>query len=625
MLYAHKHWPSIIVAALNYSYPDQLSGDDGLDPRDFSPEIPPKAEFGDIGYPMFALAKMLRKGPPHIAQGLVSTVESVTGTEPWLSQLDSETSEALLAGRLGTPVAAGPYFNVRVSRKHEAWYLSRLIHEKGEEYGSSSKYLGDKMFIEFSSPNTNKPLHLGHLRNNALGESMARIFRFCGAEVKKINLFNDRGIHICKSMEAYKRWGNGETPESSGVKGDHLVAKYYVMFEQKLKEEIDQLRTNVPEYKSLGKDELFPKTQLGRAAQAMLKGWEDGDPDIRTLWNTMGTWATEGISETYKRCGIHFDLIQYEHETYLLGKDQVLHGLEKGVFKKRDDGAVVMPLPEGSGEKEQNKVVLRSDGTSIYLTQDIGTAITRHDQWPFDRGIYVVASEQNYHFKMLFHALSLLGHPWAEKLHHLSYGMVNLPDGRMKSREGTIVDADHLLDDLRDSVLETMADKGRFSSEVEARAVAESIGFAALQYFLMGTASQKDITYNKEESLSFQGETGPYLLYVGARIASLLAKSEIDFASATPTAQAEEEWALVKTLSRFPDVVMACADEYSPAALCSYLYDVAKNFSRFYHELPVLKAETEELVRERLALCALTKQVMENGLRLLNIPFVENM
>ncbi|NNM68270.1 MAG: arginine--tRNA ligase, partial [Spirochaetales bacterium] len=423
------------------------------------------------------------------------------------------------------------------------------------------------------------------------------------------NLINDRGVHICKSMLAYQQFGNGETPESTGKKSDHFVGDYYVRFSQWVAEN--------------------PEAEV--RAQELLRLWEAQDPQTLELWKKMNSWAVSGILKTYARTGIQFDSIYYESQTYKLGREEILKGLDKGVFSRRPDGAVVIDLPwKNSPEDEATaqKVLLRADGTSIYLTQDIGTAISRQKDWPFQQLIYVVANEQDYHFKVLFYVLERLGFAWATNLYHLSYGMVNLPEGRMKSREGTVVDADNLLDELRDGAIQEIQSKGRENAVEGLEATAESIALGALHYYLLQASPSKDMIFNPQESLSFAGNTGPYLQYTGARLSSMLAKARESSLSGTVDASllsSQEEWDLVKLLAVFPETVEKAALARDPSVLAGFLYETAKSFSRFYHECPILNAPEVNLVASRLALAEAVLVVLKNGFELLNIPFLRSM
>ena len=477
--------------------------------------------------------------------------------------------------------------------------------------------------VEFSSPNTNKPLHLGHLRNDALGESVSRILKKAGAEVFKVDLINNRGVHICKSMLAYKWFHekNGDTPESLGIKGDHFVGQCYVEFDRYLKGEKDKPETAHPEANQMAED--------------MLIKWEAGDPEVHALWEKMNGWTFDGVKETYKRTGISFDKYYFESETYLKGKDEIMKGLEKGVFFKAEDGSVRIDVTDvvgkGKDGNNQEKVLLRKDGTSVYITQDIGTAISRHDDWAFNQLVYVVASEQNYHFKVLFHILKKLGFDWADKLFHLSYGMVNLPSGRMKSREGTVVDADNLVDSLHADALAAIKERGRDEEVGDADEVAEKVALGALHYYILQATPIKDMLFNPAESLSFNGNTGPYLQYMGARINSILAKAaeagvtEDSSEAAVALLSGEDEWALIKTLGDYPNVIAKAAENLDPSLVAAYVYEVAKLFSKFYQNCSIVNAENKQLAGARLYLASCTLQVIKNAMNLVLVPYLERM
>ncbi len=597
-------------------------------------EIPPRAELGDISFPMFPFAKVLRMSPKIIAEKLLPH----------------------LVFRKIDAAAAGPYINIHYKR---AAYTDRVIKtllemrgapqgehasagethsEKQPVYGSSSNYAGEKIIIEFSSPNTNKPLHLGHLRNNALGESLARILRANGAEVHTVNLINDRGIHICKSMLAYQEEGGGRSPEDAGMKPDHFVGTYYITF--------NEIARKDPEAE--------------QRAQDMLRRWEAGDEETVKLWKTMNTWTMEGLLETYRRIGIRFDTLYYESDTYAVGRECVLRGLEQGLFYKDEKGTIRVDLSDIGLD---DKVLLRSDGTSVYITQDIGTAIARHGDWPFDRMFYVVANEQNYHFQVLFHVLGMLGLAWAQNLRHVSYGMVNLPDGRMKSREGTVVDADDLLNTLHrlaraqirektptavpptDPVLPTdpvppsnpapPTDPDPATLEPttpDPEHIAESVALAAVNFYLLQVSPSKDMIFRQEDSISFTGNSGPYLQYVGARISSIFRKYRKHRSELPPPEtinwgllNADIEWELIKTIARFPDIVEQSGRKYDPSIITSALYELGKTFSRFYHDYPILNCPRPELRDARLYIAWAVREVLKEGFFLLNIPFLESM
>ena len=483
-----------------------------------------------------------------------------------------------------------------------------------------------KILIEFSAPNTNKPQHLGHVRNNTLGMSLASLLKRVGHNVIEINLVNDRGIHICKSMLAYKLFGNGVTPESCGKKGDHLVGDFYVKYNQALAEELKQLRQEHPEYADRDNDDLFLETKIGKEAQAMLRDWENGKEDVRELWKLMNSWVFKGFDETYKRMGINFDHTYLESQTYLLGKDIVKDGLDKGVFIKRDDGAIICDLG-----KMGSKVLLRKDGTSVYITQDIGTTLLKYNDYQPDSMIWVVGDEQNLHFQMLFEIMKRLGYPWSEKLYHLSYGMVNLPSGRMKSREGTVVDADDLFDEMAKLASDACKERDESLSGEELAKRGEIIGLGALKFMLLKFNAKTTITFDPAASLRFEGDTGPYIQYVGARINSILRKAEekgisvgsnnVNWSLLTN----EFEKALAVKLFFYGTILKSCAEKRDCSGLAEYLLDLAKAFNRFYRECPVMTAETQDLIIARLALAETVKTVIADGLATLTIGLPEAM
>ena len=568
----------------------------------------PNPEMGDLGCPMFIFAKAARMAPPQIAAGV---------------------AEKITDSSLGKVLAVGPYVNIKLDKAGAASPILSAIAAQKDSYGSlnseGKKPLeGRKVMIEFSSPNTNKPLHLGHIRNDALGESVSRILKMAGAEVCKVNLVNNRGVHICKSMLAYKMFheANGDTPESLGMKGDHFVGQCYVEFDQWLKG-----NKNDPN--------SVPHPEAAEQAEEMLVKWEAGDKEVRDLWQMMNGWTFDGVKVTYDRTGISFDKYYFESDTYLKGKDQILKGLEKGVFFKAEDGSVRIDVTDvvGKGKDEDNheKVLLRKDGTSVYITQDIGTAISRHDDWAFNQLVYVVASEQNYHFKILFHILQKLGFDWAKKLYHLSYGLVNLPSGRMKSREGTVVDADDLIDSLHADALAAIKEKGRDEEVGDADEVAEKVALGALHYYMLQATPIKDMLFNPAESLSFNGNTGPYLQYMGARINSILAKAKDagvtsdSSENAVSLLNSDEEWTLIKLLGDFPSVVEKGAENLDPSAIAAYVYETAKAFSKFYQTCSIVNAGEAKLAGARLYLAECTLQVIKNAMNLVLVPYLEKM
>ena len=569
----------------------------------------PNPEMGDIGSPMFMFAKTLRIAPPQIAQEV--------------AKIASEK-----ANGIGEVLAVGPYINLKMDKAGAVKSILSKIEAEGTQYGTLNNegkphLAGSRIMVEFSSPNTNKPLHLGHMRNDALGESISRILKKAGAEVFKVDLINNRGIHICKSMLAYKLFheANGDTPESLGMKGDHFVGQCYVEFDKYLKGEKEKPETAHPEAQEM--------------AEEMLRKWEAGDEETRKLWQTMNDWTFCGVKETYDRTGVSFDKFYFESETYLKGKDEIQKGLEKGVFFKAEDGSVRVDVTEVVGKgrdgEDHEKVLLRKDGTSVYITQDIGTAISRHADWAFNELVYVVATEQNFHFKVLFYILKKLGFDWANKLYHLAYGLVNLPSGRMKSREGTVVDADDLIDSLHADALKAIKEKGREEEVGNADEVAEKVALAALHYYLLQVSPIKDMVFNPEESLSFNGNTGPYLQYMGARIASILRKASdegtkpANAEKAASLLKAGEEWDLVKRLGEYPETVARAAENKDSSVMANYLYDIAKLFSKFYQQCPIMSAENAELKEARLALAAATLQVLKDAMNLVLVPFLEKM
>ena len=484
-----------------------------------------------------------------------------------------------------------------------------------------------KILIEYSAPNTNKPQHLGHVRNNTLGMSLASLLKRVGHEVVEINLVNDRGIHICKSMLAYQRFGNGETPESSGMKGDHLVGKYYVEFNKAISAELKELRAAHPEWQERTNDELFLETELGRSAQQMLRDWEAGKPEVRELWKLMNSWVFAGFAETYKRMGIKFDHTYLESETYLLGKDIVTAGLEKSVFTRRDDGAVICDLG-----KLGKKVVLRSDGTSVYITQDMGTTVRKHDDYTPESMIWVVGDEQNLHFQMLFEILKRLGYEWAKDLYHLSYGMVNLPNGRMKSREGTVVDADDLFDEMSRLAREACKERGGEElTDAELNRRGEEIGLGALKFMLLKFNPRTTMIFDPAASLRFEGDTGPYVQYVAARVSSILRKAAERGIAVEPgkcdwskLALAPEKELAVK-LYFYPATLRNCAAKRDCSGLVDYLLELAKAFNRFYRDCPILACEDADILAARLALAAAVRDVVADGLNTLTIATPEAM
>ena len=480
------------------------------------------------------------------------------------------------------------------------------------------------VMIEYSSPNTNKPLHLGHVRNNLLGNALANILAANGNRVVKTNIVNDRGIHICKSMLAWLKYGNGETPESSGKKGDHLVGDYYVAFDKHYKAEVAELME-----KGMTKEEAEAASPLMKEAREMLVKWEAGDPEVRALWKRMNSWVYAGFDETYRMMGVGFDKIYYESETYLEGKEKVLEGLEKGLFYRKEDGSVWADLtPEGLDQK----LLLRADGTSVYMTQDIGTAKLRFRDYPIDKMIYVVGNEQNYHFQVLSILLDKLGFEWGKGLVHFSYGMVELPEGKMKSREGTVVDADDLMAEMIATARETSTELGKLDgvSREEADDTARIVGLGALKYFILKVDARKNMTFNPKESIDFNGNTGPFIQYTYARIRSILRKA----AEAGQTVPArlpetvelsEKEEGLIQLLADFAGVVRQAGTDYNPSIIANYCYDLVKEYNQFYHDFSILREENENLKLFRLALSENVGKIVRLGMGLLGIEVPERM
>lgn len=479
---------------------------------------------------------------------------------------------------------------------------------------------GKKVMVEYSSPNTNKPLHLGHVRNNLLGYSVSELLKAYGYDVVKVNLVNDRGIHICKSMLAWQKWGNGETPESTGEKGDHLVGRYYVIFDKEYKKEIDALKTA-----GQTEEEAKKNAPLIKEAQQMLLKWEQGDEEVVSLWKTMNEWVYAGFNITYKNLGVDFDKFYYESNTYLLGKGTVEEGLAKGVFFKKEDGSVWIDL---TADGLDQKLVLRADGTSVYITQDLGTAEMKHDDFSMDESIYVVGNEQDYHFKVLFLILEKLGKSWAKGLYHLSYGMVDLPNGKMKSREGTVVDADELIESMVTTAREKTEELGKTNDfpQEDKDELYKNIGLGALKYFLLKVEPKKRLLFNPAESIDFQGNTGPFIQYTHARIKSLLAKANYELAATKPAEILPVELEMILLLAKYPAEIAIAAKAYSPASLANYLYELAKLFNKFYHEVPhILKMEEGAEKQFRLNICKKTADIIYAGMLILGITSPERM
>ena len=523
------------------------------------------------------------------------------------------------------------FLNLIIDKK--AWIGLLNEMNQNEKFGEKPVTADSPLvMIEYSSPNTNKPLHLGHVRNNLLGWSLAQIMEANGNKVVKTNIVNDRGIHICKSMLAWLKYGNGETPESSGKKGDHLIGDYYVAFDWHYRKEVAELKAK---YMAEGMDEEAAEKKakeeapLIKEAHAMLVKWEQGDPEVRALWKKMNDWVYAGFDETYKALGVGFDKIYYESNTYLVGKKKVEEGLAKGLFFRKDDGSVWADLTD---EGLDQKLLLRSDGTSVYMTQDIGTAEMRFNDFPIDKMIYVVGNEQNYHFQVLSILLDRLGFKWGKELVHFSYGMVELPNGKMKSREGTVVDADDLIATMIASAKQTSEELGKFKdmSEEERNEIARIVGLGALKYFLLKVDARKNMLFNPEESIDFNGNTGPFIQYTYARIRSILRKAQAEGISIPATLADnmplnEKEIELIQKINEFGAAVEQAGKDYSPSGIANYCYELTKAFNQFYHDYSILNAETGEEKTVRLVLAQNVAKTLKNGMALLGIEVPERM
>ena len=504
-----------------------------------------------------------------------------------------------------------------------AFRRTELLEQAADENFGFTAATADSplVMVEYSSPNTNKPLHLGHVRNNLLGYSLSKILEAAGNRVVKTNIVNDRGIHICKSMLAWQKWGDGCTPESTGKKGDHLIGDFYVLFDKHYKAEVADLMAQ-----GMTEDEAKNEAPLMREAREMLVRWEQNDPEVRRLWQTMNGWVYEGFDETYKRLGVGFDKIYYESETYLEGKELVLKGLEEGKMYRREDGSVWADLKENGLDE---KLLLRKDGTSVYMTQDIGTAKLRYRDFPINKMIYVVGNEQNYHFLVLSILLDRLGFEWGKDLTHFSYGMVELPSGKMKSREGTVVDADDLMDTMEQQAAETAADRFKDMTPEQARETARMVGMGALKYFLLKVDPKKNMLFNPAESIDFNGNTGPFLQYTYARIQSVLRRAGgvkvADFNAENVAVPSDKEATLIRKAGDFPGVVKEAARSYSPALIANYCYDLAKEYNQFYHDYPILKEEDTARRNLRLLLSYTVARTLKSAASLLGMEMPERM
>lgn len=562
-----------------------------------------KKEFeGDMTLVVFPWVKAARKAPDAVAKEIG---DYLVDNEPAVSRYN------VIKGFLNLVI--DPLF----------WNSVLRGIARQENYGfTEATEQSPLVMVEYSSPNTNKPLHLGHLRNILLGYSLSSILKACGNRVVKTNIVNDRGIHICKSMLAWQKWGEGATPESTGKKGDHLIGDFYVAFDKHYKAEVKELMA-----KGMTQEEAEAASPLMLEAREMLRKWEQKDPEVRALWEMMNQWVYAGFDATYERMGVDFDKIYYESNTYLEGKDKVLEGLEKGIMYSKEDGSVWADL---TADGLDHKLLLRKDGTSVYMTQDIGTAKLRYQDYPIDKMIYVVGNEQNYHFQVLSLLLDKLGFKWGKDLVHFSYGMVELPEGKMKSREGTVVDADDLMDEMVQTARSVSAELGKLDgcTPEEIDEITETVGLGALKYFLLKVDPRKNMTFNPKESIDFNGNTGPFIQYTYARIRSVLRKADeagmrgVDFSAVIP---GEKEVTLIRRLADFPSVVKEAGRSYSPALIANYVYDLVKEYNQFYHDCSILKEEDAAVRSMRLELSAVTADVIRRGMGLLGIKVPERM
>ena len=555
---------------------------------------------GDYTLVTFPLLKLSRKAPEATANEIG---EHIVANNPTISSYN------VIKGFLNLSIAP-------------AYWAERFAEEVANENYGQAESSGRTIMIEYSSPNTNKPLHLGHIRNNLLGYSVAQILKANGHNVIKVNLVNDRGIHICKSMLAWQLYGGGETPASSGMKGDHLVGKYYVEFDKHYKAQVKELVAG-----GMSEEEAKKKAPIMLAAQEMLRKWEAKDEEVYSLWQTMNGWVYEGFDVTYKALGVDFDKVYYESQTYLLGKSLVQDGLDKGVFFRKEDNSVWIDL-EADGLDQ--KLLLRGDGTSVYMTQDLGTALSRFEENKLDDMIYVVGNEQNYHFQVLKLVLKKLGYEWSDNIYHLSYGMVELPEGKMKSREGTVVDADDLIADMVDTAREMSEELGKLDgcTKEEADAVCSMVGLGALKYFILKVDPKKTMLFDPRESIDFNGNTGPFIQYTHARICSILRKAEeagIDYKNASIGELLPAEIELIKSLGEFPAVVASAGENFAPSAIAAYAYDLAKSFNGYYHDHSILREENVEIRQMRVKLAAEVARVINRAMKLLGIDVPQRM
>ena len=579
------------------------------------PVQPPSKEFGHLGFPVFKFARVLRRAPDVIAKEAAEFIE----TDDLVSKV----------------ITLKGYVNLYLNEETLGQVVLREILEKGDSFAAAGFAGERRTLVEYSAPNTNKPLHLGHIRNNLLGLSICKIISYFGHDVVKVNLINDRGVHICKTMLAYQRWGESATPESTGRKGDHLGGDLYVRFDREFKHEYDQWKERTGS--DLGEDDFFNShSELGGEVRRLLAAWEAGDEEVLSLWRRMNDWVLAGFNQTYSRMGCEFDVVQYESETYKLGKSLVQQGLESGIFTRRDDGAVVLDLDTIGGEGE--KVLLRNDGTSLYMTQDIGTAMTRLDSYTPDRLIYVVGDEQIYHFNLLFKILDLLRPGTGESCHHLAYGMVRLPEGKMKSREGKVVDADVLMDELKELARQELTQRagegrehheGMSAEELDMRA--ERIAQGALKFFIFRFTPPKSFEYNPKQSIDFNGQTGPYCMYTYARTRSLIRKSGVEPAfdsELVPLLTEPSEKDMIRMLFDFPNVVARSAAALDPSKISEYAFHLAASFARMFtdrNNYPIVTCPDEQLRKARLMLAAAVGVTVRAALGLLGIETLEEM
>ncbi|MBJ2198408.1 arginine--tRNA ligase [Barnesiella sp. CU968] len=576
----------------------ELYGAD-VEPKLVAPSATKKEFEGDLTVVVFPLLKISRKAPDatatEIGEWIGKNIDAVERFNVVKGFLNITVSPAFWLGLLHE-IAADPDFGIR----------------KADDSS-------DLVMVEYSSPNTNKPLHLGHVRNNLLGYSLSQILKANGHKVVKTNIVNDRGIHICKSMLAWKKWGENATPESAGKKGDHLIGDFYVAFDKHYKAELKEIM----ERENISEEEAEKKSALMAEAREMLRKWEAGDEEVRGLWKMMNGWVYAGFDETYRRLGVDFDKIYYESDTYLEGKDLILGGIEKGIMYRKDDGSVWADL---TGDGLDHKLLLRADGTSVYMTQDIGTAKLRYQDFPIDKMIYVVGNEQNYHFQVLSLLLDKLGFKWGKDLTHFSYGMVELPEGKMKSREGTVVDADDLIDTMVASAAEMGAERFAEMPAEESAEISRMVGLGALKYFLLKVDPRKNMLFNPKESIDFNGNTGPFIQYTYARIRSVIRKAEGFDPAVTPQSEPNaKESVLIQKVADFPSVVAEAGRNYSPALIANYAYDLAKEYNQFYHDYSILREENEQKRNLRLLLSMTVGRTLKSAMSLLGIEMPERM